>query len=92
MAAATTLTEADIWERIIHPGQPMSKLAARRIQKLEFTDTERERMRELAERNRRGELSDDEDAEFDHLCRVGSLLTAMKLRARRILQTRGHDS
>lgn len=44
MAASTTVSEAEIWERIIHPTGPMSKEAARRILKLSFTDAERGRV------------------------------------------------
>jgi hypothetical protein len=86
------VTEADIWERIIHPGGRMSKDAARRIQDLGFADEDRARMHELAERNRRGELSDDEEAELDHFSRVGTLLTILKLRARRVLNSRKRDA
>jgi hypothetical protein len=87
MAAATVSSEADIWERIIRPRGQMSKVTARRIQNLAFTDEERTRMHKLAERNRRGQLSEDEDAELDHFLRVGSILSILKLRARRILNS-----
>ena len=63
----------------------MSKEAARRVLELSFTDQDRTRMHELAERNRRGLLSDDAAAELDNYIRVGTLLTTLKLRARRIL-------
>ena len=90
MAAAPVVSEADIWERIIRPRGRMSKETARRIQALAFDETERARMHELAARNRRGQLSDDEEAEFDHFLRVGSLLTILKLRARKTLATSDH--
>jgi hypothetical protein len=90
--ATSRPSEADIWERIIHPDGPMSKEAARRILDLAFTDEDRARMHDLAERNRRGELSDDEEAELDHFCRVGTLLSILKLRARRVLKSRTRDS
>ena len=86
MAAATAVSEADIWERIIRPNGRMSKSTARRLQKLAFTDEERARMHELAERNRRAQLTDDEESELDHFLRVGSLMTILKLRARRVLK------
>jgi hypothetical protein len=66
----------------------MSRGAARRVLNLAFTDEDRARMHELAERNRRGELTDDEEAEFDNFCRVGTLLSILKLRARRVLKSR----
>jgi hypothetical protein len=90
--AASIASEADIWERIIHPRGPMSKGAARRILDLAFTEEDRARMHDLAERNRRGVLSDEEEAEFDHFCRVGTLLSILKVRARRVLKTRTRDA
>jgi hypothetical protein len=92
VAVAFTPSEAEIWERIIHPRGPMSKETARRILDVAFTDEDRARLRELAERNRRGELSEDEETEFDHFCRVGTLLSILKLRARRILKSRTPDA
>jgi len=92
MPIATTPSEADIWERIIRPRGAMSKQAARRILELSFTDEDRKRMHDLAERNRRGELSEDEEAELDHFCRVGTLLSILKLRARRVLKSRNRDA
>jgi len=90
--ATSTSTEAEIWERIIHPRGRMTKGAARRIQGLTFTEQEIARVRELAERNRQGRLSDDEDAELDHYLRVGTPLTVLKLRARRVLRETGRTS
>ena len=75
MSTTSNSSEAEIWERVIHPRGPMSKAAARRIVELAFSDEERSRMRALAALNRRGELSHDEEAELDHLCRVGALLS-----------------
>jgi hypothetical protein len=40
-------------------------------------------MDDLAARNRRGELPDDE---VDHFCRVGTLLSILKIQARRVLK------
>jgi len=91
MPTASIVSEADIWERIIHPRGPMSKGAAHRILDLAFPDEDRARMRDLAERNRRGALSDDEEAELDHFCRVGTLLSILKVRARRVLKSRTRD-
>ena len=88
----STASEADIWERIIHPEGTMSKQAARRILGLEFTEKDRVHMHDLAERNRSGQLSDDEEAELDHLCRVGTLLSILKVRARRVLKPRHRDA
>ena len=91
MPTASIVSEADIWERIIHPHGPISKGAAHRILDLSFSDEDRARMRDLAERNRRGALSDDEEAELDHFCRVGTFLSILKVRARRVLKSRTRD-
>jgi hypothetical protein len=91
MPAASIVSEADMWERIIHPRGPMSKGAAHRILDLALSEEDRARMRDLAERNRRGALSDDEEAELDHFCRVGNLLSILKVRARLVLKSRRRD-
>lgn len=87
MATVSAQSEADIWERIIHPHGAMTKETARRILELAFSDEDRERMHELAAKNRRGELSDEEEAELDHFNRVGTLLSILKVRARRVLKS-----
>lgn len=92
MASVTFRSEAEIWERVIHPRGQMSKATARRILELSLNDRERQRVHDLAERNRRGELDPDEEGELDHLCRVGSLLSILKVRARRVLKSRSRAS
>ena len=86
MSVSSTPSEADIWERIIHPRGPMSKETARRVLDLEFTEEDRATMHDLAQRNQRGELSEEEEAELDHFCRVGTLLSILKVRARQVLK------
>ena len=81
-------SEGAIWERIIHPTGPMSRATAERVAELEFTDEERQRMHELAERNRAGTLAPREDEELDNFCRVGSTLSYLKSRARQVLKSR----
>ena len=80
--------EGAIWERIIHPTGPMSRATAERIAELEFTDEERRRMHELAERNRAGTLAPGEDEELDNFYRVGSTLSYLKSRTRQVLKSR----
>ena len=81
-------SEVAIWERIIHPTGPMPRATAQRIVELEFTDDERERMHERAERNRAGTLAPGEDEELDNFCRVGTTLSLLKSRARQVLKSR----
>jgi hypothetical protein len=92
MATASAQTEADIWERLIHPRGTMTKDAARRILEISFSDADRERMHELAKKNRRGELSEDEESEMEHFNRVGTLLSILKVRARRVLKSSKQDA
>lgn len=92
MNAPTNLSEADIWERIIHPQGGMSKETAQRILQIKFTAEEQQQMHELAKRNQRGELTDDEEALLDHYCRVGTLLSVLKLRSQRVLKSRTRGS
>lgn len=80
-------SEAAIWERIIHPTGPMSRATAQGIAVLAFTDAERQRMHELAERNRAGTLASGEDEELDNFCRVGTTLSYLKSRARQVLKS-----
>jgi hypothetical protein len=77
VATAPHLTEVDIWERIIHPDRPMSKQTARRILELEFPEEDRAQMHVLVERNRHCDL-DEEEEQF---CRVGTMLSILKVRA-----------
>ena len=85
---ATATTEAAIWERIIHPDGRMSRDTAEHILQLEFSDQERKRMHELAQRNRSGHLAPGEDEELDNFCRVGTTLSLLKSRARQVLKSR----
>jgi hypothetical protein len=92
MASAAAASEVDIWLRIIHPRGKMSKAQARQIMKLDLAEEDHERIHDLAARNRRAELSEDEEAELDNFLRVGNLLSVLKVRAERVLKTRkgGH--
>ncbi len=88
MASASAPSEADIWLWIIHPRGPMSKTTARRIMALDLSDEDHERIHDLAVRNQRGRLNEDEEAELDHFVRVGTMLSVLKARAQRVLKTR----
>lgn len=88
LAEVAPTSEGAIWERIIHPTGPMSRATAERIVELEFTDEERQRMHELAKRNRAGTLPPGEYEELDNFCRVGSTLSYLKSRARQVLKSR----
>ena len=86
--AAPANTEAEIWERVIHPDGGMTRETARHVLKLTFWEDEQTRMHELATKNQSGTLTPDEEAELDNYCRVGTLLSALKSRARKLLKSR----
>jgi hypothetical protein len=77
-----------VWERVIHPEGKMTREIARHIVQLGFSEGEQSRMKELAARNRAGALTPEEQAEFDNFCRVGSMLSILQSRARRLLKPR----
>jgi len=92
MAAVIAHSEADIWERIIRPDAPMSKVTARKIQSLDLSEADHAKVQELAERNRAGKLSEEESDLLDHFLRVGNLLSILKLRARKVLSSHPRNS
>ena len=84
---ATATNEAAIWECLIHPnGELRRRDVARSILQLSFTSDERARMHELAVKNQDGTLTPEEESELDHYNRVGSLLSIMKSKARKLLK------
>jgi hypothetical protein len=83
-------TEADIWERVIHPRGKMSKPTARAILDLSFPAEDQQRMRELAAKSKKRGLLTEEELELDHFCRVGRTLTILKSRARKLLKNGSH--
>ena len=88
---ATATNEAAIWESVIHPnGELRRRDVARSILRLSFTPDERARMHEPAVRNQDGTLTTEEESELDHYNRVGSLLSIMKAKARKLLKDPDH--
>ena len=81
-------TEAAIWERVIHPDGNMSRETARHVLHLGFLEEEQTRMHELATKNQSGTLTPDEETELDSFCRVGTMLSILKSRARKLLKSR----
>lgn len=60
--------------------------AARGVLTLDFTSAQRDRMHQLAEKARRGELNESEKIEVDNYERIGSLLSILQSRARMALR------
>jgi hypothetical protein len=80
-------SEMDIFRRIVDPEEPfLSAEAARGILSLDFSAADRERMNELAARNREGRVSPAEEQELSNYIRVGQILGILQSKARRSLQ------
>jgi hypothetical protein len=88
---ANLLTEADIFADIVAPHKAgMRSDLARSILSLRFSGRARKRMNQLAAKNRRGTISDQERAEMDKYVRVGLFLDLMHAKARTSLHA-GED-
>jgi hypothetical protein len=82
-----TLTEADIFARIVHPeAGNLPQDISRLILTLRFEPEDVTRMNELAEKNNRGVLSEAEHQELEKYLRVGSFLNLLHAKARLSLQ------
>jgi hypothetical protein len=79
--------EASILSRVLRPDQPtLSRAAARAWLRLGFDESDKRRMRKLAEKARQGTLTADEQAEANGYERVGSWLGMLHSKARRSLR------
>jgi hypothetical protein len=65
--------------------------AARSIIDLRFSDAQVERMRELADRNNQGVLTDAERLEMEEFQRIGSYLSILKAKSRLWLKDHGYE-
>lgn len=83
MSATIEFSEAAILSRIFRPDSAdWSPAAAEAILKLEFTEPDHERMANLLDAAKAGELSDESATTLEHYRHVGKLLELMKSRAR----------
>jgi len=81
-----SLIDADILTTVIAPEHhDLEPAAARSFLKFGFTEKQKSRMHELAEKNNRGVLADAEQAELESYLRVGNFLNLMKAKARNSL-------
>lgn len=79
----STTSEAAIFARLWEGATGrLTPTLARHVLKLRFDDTDVVRMKELAARNRAGELVADELEELDNFIRVGDLLATLQSKAR----------
>lgn len=79
----TTLRESAIWTRLLASVDTLlSPEAAQAILKIEFPKSDKDRMRELADKARRGALSPLDQEEIDTYGRIGSFLSILQSKAR----------
>ncbi|NEP57212.1 MAG: hypothetical protein F6K31_09335 [Symploca sp. SIO2G7] len=82
-----SLTEADIFARIVHPEDGnLPQEISRLILNLRFEAEDATRMNELAQKNNRGLLSETERQEMEQYLRVGNFLNLLHAKARLSLQ------
>ena len=80
-------SEVAIFGRVLEPEQAtLDVAAARAILKLDFKQTDKDRMRLLLAKAKAGTLTADEQVEIDNYERVGHMLSLMKSKARRSLK------
>jgi hypothetical protein len=92
MPTLTATTEGAIWSRVIQPeADELTPEAARALLRLEFPESDRKRMHELAAKAREGTLTPAEREEVANYERVGSFLSLVKAKAR-ICLTNGPTS
>ncbi len=89
----TPNTEAAILGRLMQArDRGMSRDVAEYLLSIDFDADDTERMNALAERAREGNLTTEEAAELDSYLHVGSLLSILQSKARRLLKSEGSAS
>ncbi len=85
--------EAAILSRVIEAEQEdLSPAAAKALLKQHFTQSDRDRMHELAVKNQEGSLTSTEQTELASYLRVGRFLDLLAARARRSLANRSRTA
>jgi hypothetical protein len=85
-APAIAGQEAAILSRLLKPDAKLFPAAARAFLQLDFDDSDRARMHELAKKNQDDELTPAEQIELQSYLKVGLFLDLIHARARRSLQ------
>ena len=79
--------DVSVWKDVIALDE-LSPTAARALLKLQFSESDRQRMRELAAKARAGTLTPEEDRLADTYERLGCLLDILHSESRRALKSR----
>ena len=83
----TTTTEVGIWDRVLDiPPTDITPDAARFLLRLDFRESDHQRMAELAERAQAGSLTPAERSDYEDYLRVGNLLALIQSKARLALR------
>jgi uncharacterized protein YnzC (UPF0291/DUF896 family) len=84
---STPITEAEILSQVVAPDRPgFAPELARAILELKFNQAALDRMRELAEKNNQGRLTEAESTEMEKYLRVGSFLDLIQAKSRLSLE------
>ncbi len=87
MSLAPHATQPGIWERIVQPQQGgLPSGAAEAILQMRLSEVDLQRVDELSEKARAGQLSSEETEELDNFLHVGRALEILKSKARQSLQ------
>lgn len=90
MPSATVTQNRDVgaalWQRVIRFQDDPSPALAREFLKLQFPDSDRKRMSELAAKARAGTLTPDEELQSEAYEQFGCLLDILHSQARRVLK------
>ena len=87
-SAPSPTAEAAIWARVIEPeDNGLPRAAARALLRLTFSARDKDRMNELARKNREGLLTAEERRELEGYVKVGDVLALIHLKARKALRT-----
>lgn len=90
MSGATTLLDSRIMAEVVEAQEGDFELdVARAIVRLHFSDAQNEQMRELADKNNRGELTEEERDKLESYRRVGNFLALLQSKARLSLKHAG---
>src|SRR5262249_50748667 len=89
-----TDTESAIWGRLLGPASTtLTPEAARAILKIDFPQSDKDRMHDLAAKARNDTLTAEEQEEIDSCGRIGSFVSILKSQARAALrQVEGNGS
>jgi len=80
---ASPVSDAEILAEVIGPDRPdMPSDVAHSFLRFQFSEVHKERMRELADRNNRGVLSNQEREQMESFLRVGHFLALIQAKAR----------